>query len=227
MTKGHGHVVENDWRNLLYTELRRTGGDPSHLFEILEAIIRRRAWEDLVDEEGNPVGSLRRLIEAPLPVGCGQPVEKILKLLDIEHRYETASPEWRERMRKLRDDLRRELGAEPLAKHGTNQHADARTLHVRSSDEGSVYGNGSSYALRRLQRDAPELAKRVLAGELTANQAAIQAGFRHPTMTVYLTDMRKNARKLAHLLERDEILALIGFLNDELRAQDGEKQDAP
>ena len=39
-------------------------------------------------------------------------------------------------------------------------------------------GNGTEYALRRLARDAPEILAKVQSGELTVNQAAIQAGIR-------------------------------------------------
>lgn len=40
-------------------------------------------------------------------------------------------------------------------------------------------GNSREYTLRRLKRDAPGLAEMVIAGELSANAAAIEAGFRH------------------------------------------------
>ena len=103
---------KNDIRNLLYTEMRRTGGDPSFLFELLETAIENRSWETLLDEDGNPVGSLRRLIEAPLPIGCGQSSEKVLKLIEVEHRYENAKPEWHDRMIRLKTEVRRQLEIE-------------------------------------------------------------------------------------------------------------------
>lgn len=105
-------IGQNDWRNLLLTELKRTGGDPSILFEILEGIVQQRAWEKLSDTEGNPVGTLRRLIEAPPPIGCGQRVDKVLKLLDVEHRYEGSDKDWHQRMTQLRQTIRAELQKE-------------------------------------------------------------------------------------------------------------------
>jgi hypothetical protein len=39
-------------------------------------------------------------------------------------------------------------------------------------------GNSRSYTVSRLQREAPELFAQVVAGTLSANAAAIQAGFR-------------------------------------------------
>jgi hypothetical protein len=44
-------------------------------------------------------------------------------------------------------------------------------------------GNEASYTVARLRRDAPELADAVERGELSANAAAIRAGFRHKTWT--------------------------------------------
>ena len=46
-------------------------------------------------------------------------------------------------------------------------------------DNINLKGGGTSraYALARLDRDRPDLAQRVLSGELSANAAAIEAGF--------------------------------------------------
>jgi hypothetical protein len=41
-------------------------------------------------------------------------------------------------------------------------------------------GNSVDYALQKLGDDCPELKARVLAGELTANAAMVEAGFRKP-----------------------------------------------
>ena len=93
-----------DSRTLVYGELKQSGGDPSTLFEILEGVIERHDWEFLVDDEGKPVGSFRRFLEAPLPVGCGVKAEKILALLRVEHRYET-DKDYAQRMKNLRDHV--------------------------------------------------------------------------------------------------------------------------
>jgi hypothetical protein len=47
-------------------------------------------------------------------------------------------------------------------------------------------GTRAAYTLARLDRDAPELAAKVRAGDLSANAAAIEAGFRIKTFTVPL-----------------------------------------
>jgi len=48
------------------------------------------------------------------------------------------------------------------------------------------YGNQATYTLARLKRDHPALADRVVAGELSANAAAIAAGFRKRTVALPL-----------------------------------------
>lgn len=48
--------------------------------------------------------------------------------------------------------------------------------------------NSATHTLKRLKRDNPELAERVVNGELSANAAAIEAGFRKPTITLQSTN---------------------------------------
>lgn len=213
MTKSERQVSfgQNDWRNMLITELRRTGGDPSILFEILESVIEGRAWEKLTDESGQPVGSLRRLIEAKPPVGSGQKLEKVLKLLEVEHRYERDNNQWHQRMTVLRDAIRKEIGEElpALNEHGTNQHREG-VCNTNSSNETT----DAEYITRRLKRDNPELAEAVINGELSAHRAAIQAGIRKERFTVPNHDMRLAARALTNKLSHDQVNELVGILLD-------------
>jgi hypothetical protein len=95
MTTRNEISFDNDVRNSLYVELRRTGGDPSILFDILYGIIERRDWENLRDKDGRPLRSLKELIERPLPDGCGQSLERVKALLQVEHRYERQSTKTR------------------------------------------------------------------------------------------------------------------------------------
>jgi hypothetical protein len=50
------------------------------------------------------------------------------------------------------------------------------------------YGTSLSYTLRRLKQDHPELYQRVVAGDLSANAAAREAGIRRPTTNIYTDD---------------------------------------
>jgi hypothetical protein len=71
-----------------------------------------------------------------------------------------------------RDDvqalIRGEIGAAP--KHVGRGH--------RSDNITPNRGTSAAYTLKRLKRDFPDLAMKVVKGELSANAAAIQAGFR-------------------------------------------------
>ncbi len=63
---------------------------------------------------------------------------------------------------------------------GSNHNLDARPV-----------GRGAAYTLARLDRDEPKLAEKVRAGELSANAAAIEAGFRKkPTPLDVITRAR-------------------------------------
>ena len=70
---------------------------------------------------------------------------------------------------------------------------------------------GQTYTLRRLDRDHPELFGRVKAGELSANAAAIEAGFRVKTVTLPLDPERAAKTLRKHLGEDDcrELAALL------------------
>jgi len=46
------------------------------------------------------------------------------------------------------------------------------------------HGNNQTYTLKRLKRDNPDLAQQVIDGELSANAAAIKAGFRRKMVSV-------------------------------------------
>ena len=65
---------------------------------------------------------------------------------------------------------------------GKNQYVDKQVKVdiINFDHEDKVTGDGTSttYTMRRLEKDAPELHKAVVSGELSPNAAALQAGFR-------------------------------------------------
>ena len=99
--------------------------------------------------------------------------------------------------------LLREVTTAPV---GTNQHTEGRDI-VTTLPQTSERGNSKAYTLDRLHREAPELYEAVKAGDKTANEAAIEAGFRVKTITVPL-DVRKAAATLRRHFSAEEVEAL-------------------
>jgi hypothetical protein len=64
-----------------------------------------------------------------------------------------------------------------LAKHGGDRRSE-KAKADQDSDTTLILGRGRAYILARLNRDRPDLAAKVIAGEMSANAAAIEAGFR-------------------------------------------------
>ena len=86
-----------------------------------------------------------------------------------------------------------------LKNHGGDRKSEEFT---QQEDQGNnvtlkTRGNNVEYTIARLRKeDRPDLAKKVEAGELSANAAAIEAGFRHPTCTVVTDDIDSAIRTL-------------------------------
>jgi hypothetical protein len=92
---------------------------------------------------------------------------------------------------------------------GANQHKAREVTHdTIMSDQKAKPAQGTSvaYTLRRLARERPDLLARVEAGELSANKAAIEAGFRKvPTP-------QEQIRKAFAKLTDDERVAMLAEL---------------
>jgi hypothetical protein len=73
-------------------------------------------------------------------------------------------------------------------------------------------GNDRSYALQRLEHDAPELHAEVLAGRLSAHGAMVKAGYRPKTVSVPVTRPDAVARALLKYMSAEDISKLIATL---------------
>lgn len=71
-------------------------------------------------------------------------------------------------------------------------------------------GNGRAYTMGRLKREAPELFDRVVAGELSANAAAIKAGFRKK-----LTPLEAARKAIARLSEEDRATLVAELIKED------------
>ena len=71
-------------------------------------------------------------------------------------------------------------------------------------------GNVPAYAMARLQRDHPKLAAQVVAGKISANSAAIKAGFLvKDGQSARLDDVRKAVDVLLKHFTREELLSVL------------------
>ena len=189
-----------DPRLLLNSEIRQAGGDPSHIFELLETVIERGDWQTLPTDWGEPHATFRSFVESPFPNGIGIKADKLMNLLKLEHRFED-SPSYRERYDVLRRKVADLLTVE-LPLHGGDRTKEQDYNIILPSKQGT----SEEYTLRRLKRDNPALAQQVIDGTLTANQAAIQAGFRKRKIQIPLDDSDSAARLLAKHYDVDELI---------------------
>lgn len=136
--------------------LHEVGGSLTALPKLIARIIDTRAWESRIDHgQLIQLGSLRELIELPPIQGWGEDVAVI----------ENAIKHDDDALRMFRDAMLKPEGRQSVT--GNNVTSKQR-----------VTGNSKAYTLSRLSKQAPNLYQQVVAGELSANAAAIAAGFR-------------------------------------------------
>lgn len=143
----------------------------NHLPTAIDRILETEAWRDR-EVDGKPMHNrtFREFIVSPPLKGCGweKQIDAIERVLAV----------------KDKDCLARWRAA--MTQQGAANH---NIVMVKAAQ-----GNSLSYTLARLLREHPKLYKRVIAGELSANAAAIEAGFRkRPTP---LEQIRKLIAKL-------------------------------
>jgi hypothetical protein len=129
-------------------------GDLAQVPGLIHEVIVSGAWrERTYHGKTYQNGSFLEFITTKPLKGCGWPPEKVEALLrdDAE-----VLAEWRE--------------ATTGAKH---VHADTSNRSIKP-----VHGTTLSYTLTRLKKDRLDLFRKVAKGQLSANAAAIQAGFR-------------------------------------------------
>lgn len=86
-----------------------------------------------------------------------------------------------------------------------------QTVNNVNGWESRPVGNTSQAALRRLRKDRPDLHQRVLAGELSAHAAMVEAGFRTKTITVP-AEPRALAASLLRQLAPEDLAIVVAEL---------------
>lgn len=114
-------------------------------------------YQNLTDREGIPFLTWEALCEEPPPYGFGCSADEVDVLIE-------AKP------------LAQRLAADPKVKPLADVGPPTKD-EMGQSLQGKDYGNGASYIVRRLKRDAPEIAQALARGEYpSARAAGIAAG---------------------------------------------------
>jgi hypothetical protein len=94
---------------------------------------------------------------------------------------------------------------------GDHASAESKNNNIQLAPQGT----SKARALRKLRSDAPKLHAEVLAGNISAHAAMVQAGFRPKTFTVRADRPESVARTLRKHLTRDQLRELAEMLADE------------
>lgn len=177
-----GFIVESLWHSV-----DNAAGSLDNVPGLVRRVIQTEAWRCRIHEgktyehpsfvsfiTGEPLG------------GCGWSLEKVEALLhdDLE-----VLAMWQEMIK---------------GQHGgdrKSKYAEIKTDNVQLDNPG---GNSRKVTLERLKRKTPALFERVVTGELSANAAAIEAGFRRAPPTPF-----EQVQKLLPKLSADQIQELL------------------
>jgi hypothetical protein len=188
----HGVVVQS-----LRTQLLHGRDGLADVPVTLERVLREEAWRDRIDtntRERFTFDYFPDFVAADPPAGLGASldlVERIVRGTPVELVLHEAR-----KTRGRRTDL-----------------ADI----ISDVGRGGSHGTTRAYTLDRLKRERPDLLKRVDAGELSANAAAIEAGFRKPKATIPVDTPDAAIGALLRRFSHDE-------LDSALRAASGEER---
>jgi hypothetical protein len=186
--------------------LHRDGASPAGALELLAAIIEDRTWEK--------VGYTERFREfvADHRDGLDCDAEQLKTILRLEHPHEDRSPPVKQRMDRMRREVRRLLRTE--IPEATSHGGDHRSPSYQPRDTRLILSDKDTAdaALARLKRDDPILAERVINGEITANAAARAKGWRHPRIVV--TSPAQVARQLRRHWSTEQLAELARLLSD-------------
>ena len=162
----------------------------SVLPDIVARIIRDGLWSQAGNKEGQAFQSFREFCEYKLWWGLECPYDRVFKY--CEHN----------------DECRRlMLELEPMAGKVGRPTKDGNTIIK------TPIGTTATNTLRRLKRDNPELARKVIDGELTANAAAVEAGFRRKMKSIPVGSAKMAITALLRVFTKCELIDAIGTNN--------------
>lgn len=183
--------------------LHRDGGTPASVFGLLATIVEDRTWERLRDNADRPFQSFTAFVESAEPGGLGTTAKELQKLLELRHPHESGDEKWRKRAPWLRAAVAELLDGDipAAASHGSNQHSGVSATQSRRD---------AAAVTARLKRDDPDLAARVVSGEVTANAAAREKEWRKPR--IVLTSPKSVAARIRQHFTPEQVAELCALL---------------
>ena len=192
------NIIENaQVCNLAFSCLHDSEQNLAALPGLMRRIIEEEMWRDrqLSPSRRATFDTFREFIVSPPLDGWNEDPDKIESL--------------------LRDDpevlvmFREAMTGKHGGDHG-NQYTGGKSNNIRLAK--TAVGTRRDYTLIRLKNQHAELYERVVAGELSANAAAIEAGIRPKTVSVRLDNVASIARTLRRHLSDEALVGLIAEL---------------
>lgn len=170
----------------LWSAVSRGGKSLDQIPTMVRRLLETGAWKKRTIRTGKVVehSSFYSFLTSPPLNGCGYDPAKIVKLISGD--IETLAL-WREAM---------------AAKKGGDRKTASNNDNIITRNESQ--GTSKAYTVSRLKRQRLDLFDRVVAGELSPNQAAIEAGFRKIRTPLMLL---RSFWKKATQAERDQFLS--------------------
>lgn len=194
--------------------LRSDGGSPEAAVALMGKVAQEQIWSRLLrGRSGHHFKSFTEYVSLPLTQGgLGMPAQDVMALLAVRTELERR-PGVSVRDRELadyREAIRTALATEiPVApQHG--EIGRGRSAPDRERATLSIHNDTHTGILARLKRDDPDLADAVVRGEITANAAARQKGWRPPR--IELRDPTMVAARIREHFNREQINNLITLL---------------
>lgn len=136
----------------------------------LVQVISTEAWSEELDKQGKPFTSFRSWVEHPGWWGLGVRWERLCDWVEYAANANEGRP-----VKGAVECWRLLATMNRVKTYGSNQFTGGGVDGAKSSGAG---GTSKCYLLGRLLRDHPELAERVISGELSAHAAALEAGIK-------------------------------------------------
>lgn len=196
MTVAHGSTIVRE-----VISSTSSGADVmSALPGLVRQLLDDEAWREFTAPGGRTVrhGTFGSFVLAEPPDGLGGRRNQLATLCGTDEDLAA-------RVRAL---LREEIPPAESATHagpGRGNKTDGGTIGFTPSRS-----NGAEHTIARLKRDDPELAEKVVRGEVTPNAAAHEKGWRKPRIVV--SSPEAVARSLLKYMSADDIAKLIAVL---------------